>query len=118
MSIEVIADLINNFGVGIAALILFVFLFFLLRKEASDTIKRKDAELKEANALKDAVVKDLTEKVIQLQEKSIGATNSLVNAINVNTEVTRKVDTHLENTNQQQQTLLNNIYQVLNNVKK
>lgn len=98
----VLVKLIQDYGLGVALIVVVVaILFFVLR----------------SNQSKDQDYKDLTKKVIELQEKTIVSNEKLANNIAVNTEVTRKVDTHLEIQSRASEALVSSVNAVLSHVK-
>lgn len=98
-----LTKLINDYGLGIALVVVVVLVLFMMIRN---------------NQEKDKDFKKLTEKVIELQEKTIVSNEKLANNIAVNTEVTRKVDTHLEIQSRASEALVSSVNAVLSHVKK
>lgn len=89
-----------------------------LREERNVAVEQKDVEIKSVHAQKDSDIKELTNTVIELQKESIKSTNVLANNVMVNTEVTKRVDAHLEASQSAITSLVVSVNTVLSNARK
>lgn len=91
--------------IGLLVAILLVAIIYLwrdnsrLQSEKNKALERKDADLKDIAAAKDQDLKEMTAKVIELQEKTIVSNEKLANNISVNTEATKRVEMLISNYN-------------------
>lgn len=107
MDAATLGKLIQEYGLGIALVIVIIVVWILDRVEHRKTIEKKDSDYKE-----------LQNKVIEMQEKTIASNDKLANNIQVNTEATRKVDSHLETAVRVQEGLVQSVNAVLSNVRR
>lgn len=109
--------------IGLLVAILIVAVIYLwrdnvrLQKERNEVIEKKDKDLKEIAASKDNALQAMTEKVIELQEKTIVSNEKLSNNISVNTEATKRIDSHLELNQRAMETLVMSVNTVLTSIK-
>jgi len=98
---------------GLLILILLVAVFYLwkgnlqLQSDKDKILAKKDEDLKDITTSKDNNLKEMTQVVIELQEKTIVSNEKLANNISANTEATQRVEV-----------LISNYNLVLNNMKK
>lgn len=109
-----LTKLIQDYGLGIALVIVIVGLLVWNIRESRNERRESVKQLEK----KDAENKELRDKVIELQEKTIVSSEKLANNIAVNTEVTKRVDSHLETQGRVTETLITSVNAVLSQVRK
>lgn len=70
-----------------------------LRQERNTVIADKDKELQSIVVSKDNDLKQLTEKVFEIQKETLASNNMVANNIAANTEVTKNMSRLIENIN-------------------